>query len=322
MSPLPHRPMIPDDGTVVLIANPKSGASSRKQLRRSFYRYLLSEGFDVTLHMTESLADAGSRAAAAKNDPACRVVVVAGGDGTVREVAHGLEGSPKPLLIIPSGTENLLASELGFDEKISTLIQTFRQGHTRPLDLGTINGKCFTCITGFGFDGEVVDRVMHRREGHIDYFDYAGPLWHTFWCHRFKPLHVELDGRSLFSGRGMVFVGNVSRYAMGLQILRHADVGDGLLDICVFKCTRRPHLLKHAMMTIFKHHTRGHDVLYEQGKAITVSSPCRNTKMEVDGDPGPSLPVHIGIIPQAIRVMVPKDGRPAGIRTRLVRAIG
>lgn len=314
--------MKPEDGTITLIANPKSGASSHKRLRRSFQKYLVQEGYPVKLDMTESLIHACQLAQAAASDPDCQMVVAAGGDGTIREVVHGLVGSSKPLMIIPSGTENLLASELGMDEKLSTLIKTFQAGYTRPLDLGTINGKYFTCITGFGFDGEVVERVTHHRDGHIDYFDYAGPLWQTFWSHRFRPIQVELNGKLIFSGRGLAFVGNVSRYAIGLQILRDADVGDGLLDVCIFKCAHRPHLLKHALMTVLKRHTQGKDVIYQQGKEVKVTSPYKKTKSEVDGDPGPALPVEIGIIPQAIQVMTPKGIRPAGMRTRILRAIG
>ena len=60
------------------------------------------------------------------------MVVAVGGDGTIREVAHGLEGSNKPLLIIPGGTENLLANELGLEKSLATLTQTFEAGFTRP----------------------------------------------------------------------------------------------------------------------------------------------------------------------------------------------
>ncbi len=314
--------MEPSNGYIALIANPKSGASSGKRLCRSFYQYLQTEGFEVRHTTTTSLQNAYDSAVDAAQDDACQLLVVAGGDGTVREIAHGMQGVSKPLLLIPSGNENLLASELGYDEKLSTLVQTFQDGHTRPLDLCTINDKCFTCIMGFGFDAEVVSRVAKNRKGHIDNFDYADPLWSTFWSYKFKSLTVELDDETIFSGPGLVLVGNISRYGMGLHILRHADYSDGLLDVCIYKCASRLHLVKHLIMTVLKRHVKGNDVIYRQGKRVRVSSNYSKTKTEIDGDPGPPLPVEIGIQAQAINVMIPKDAKPAGIRTRIVRAIG
>ena len=314
--------MKPDDGYIAYIVNPKSGASSSKLTSRLFEKYLVKKGFEVRAGFTTSLDNACELATDAAVDYDCAMVVVVGGDGTVREVAHGLEGSDKPLLIVPCGTENLLANELGFDEKLKTIIRAFEAGCIRPLDLGSANGKCFTSIAGFGFDGEVVKRVSGQRDGHIDYFDYVWPIWRTFWTYEFAPMKVEVEGDEIFNGRGLVFVGNISRYAMGLQVLHYADFGDGLLDVCIYKCASRIRLLKHSVMTVLKQHATSSDVVYRQGKNFTVSSQISDIETEIDGDPGPDLPVQIKVIPQAVNVMVPEGARPAGIRTRIIRAIG
>jgi diacylglycerol kinase (ATP) len=226
------------------------------------------------------------------------------------------------LLVVPCGTENLLANELGFDEKIKTLIRTFEADYIRPLDLGSANGKCFTSIAGFGFDGQVVELVSGKRQGHIDYFDYIGPLWRTYWNYTFDTMKVEVDGQLIFDGPGLVFVGNISRYAVGLQILHYANYGDGLLDICIYKCASKIHLTKHSFLTILKHHADGRDVIYKQGKNVVVTSENPDIRTEIDGDPGPPLPVKIDIIPQAVNCIVPEGAKPAGIRTRIIRAIG
>jgi diacylglycerol kinase family enzyme len=96
---------------------------------------------------------------------------------------------------------------------------------------------------------------------------------------------------------------------MGLRILHGADFGDGLLDTCVLKCSDRLQLVKHSAMTALKQHGNGGDVIYRQGKEITVSSDAPGIKTEIDGDPGPPLPVHIKVIPHAVNVMVPKGPR-------------
>jgi diacylglycerol kinase (ATP) len=302
--------MKPDDGYIAYIVNPKSGATSSEAVGRRFEQYLVGRGFEVKLSLTTSLTDYD-----------CAMAVVVGGDGTVREVAHGLEGSDRPLLIVPSGTENLLANELGFDEKLKTVIRAFEGGYIRPLDLGSANGRCFTSIVGFGFDGCVVERVSWQRQGHIDYFDYFWPIWRAFWGYEFDPMKVQVDSEEIFEGRCLVFVGNISRYALGLEILAHADFGDGLLDVCIYKCASRLHLLKHSAMTVLKQHARCRGVIYRQGRKITVSSDSADIKTEIDGDPGPALPVEIEVIPHAVNCIVPEGAKPAGIRTRIIRAI-
>jgi diacylglycerol kinase (ATP) len=314
--------MKPEDGYIAYIVNPKSGATSSKLLGRRFQQYLFKKGFYVKVNLTTSLENARELAINVAIDYDCAMVVAVGGDGTVREVAHGLEGSNKPLLIVPQGTENLLANELGFDERLKTITSAFEAEYVRHLDLGRANGKCFTTIAGFGFDGQVVNRVNEQRKGNIDHFDYFWPIWRSFWNYKFNPMKVEIDGEEIFDGPCLVFVGNISRYAVGLQILRYADYGDGLLDVCIYKCASKVRLAKHSMMTILKQHTKAGDVIYRQGKNIIVSSSTKSVMTEIDGDPGPALPVHIELIPQAVNCIVPEKAEPAGIRTRIIRAIG
>jgi len=313
--------MNPKDGYIRYIVNPKSGASSSKRVVCQFKDYLADRGYDVRVAMTESLEHACELATAAAADPDCTLVVAAGGDGTIREVAHGLEGGGTPLLIAPCGTENLLANELGFDWRLETLIKAFEGGILRPLDLGTANGRCFASIAGFGFDAAVVDLVNQQRTGHITHFDYVQPLWRTFWSHAFDPMTVVVDGEEIFTGRGMVFVGNISRYAIGLQLLHYADFSDGLLDICIYECGGRIHLVKHSVLTVLKLHADCRDVIYRQGKSITVSSESPTVTAEIDGDPGPSLPIHIEVVPGAVQCLVPPNAKPAGMRTRIIRSL-
>lgn len=313
--------MKPDDGYICFIVNPKSGSSRRNVISRRFESYLVKRGFEVRLNLTKSLEHACELATDAAVDYDCALVVVVGGDGTVREVAHGLEGSDKPLLIIAGGTENLLSNELGFDVRAETIIKTFEAGHIRSLDLGSANEKCFTSIVGFGFDGEVVKRVSSERKGYITHMDYSWPIWRTFWNYKFKAMKVEVNGQEIFEGRGLVFVGNISRYAVGLEILHDADYSDGLLDVCIYRCASKIRLVKHSLMTILKTHSKRSDVIYRQGKDIVVSSQSLDIVTEIDGDPGPALPVRIKVIPQAVNVMVPEGAKPAGMRTRILRAL-
>lgn len=312
----------PDDGYIACIINPKAGAGSRKVIVTKFISYLSANGFDVRTMFTGSLNDAFDFAKNFAETKDCAMVVAVGGDGLVREVTGGLKCSDKPLLIIPAGTENLFANELGFDEKFDTIAGAFENGLIKSLDLGCVNGKSFTSIAGIGFDARIVERVHALRQGHIDYLDYLGPAWRTFWDYKFDEVKVVVDGKTFFEGPGAVFVGNISRYALGLQLLHFADFSDGLLDVCVYKCSSRFRLLNQFFMTLIKQHFRRQDVISMQGKRVTITSLLSDVPVEIDGDPGPALPLDIEIIPNALKVVVPKGAKPAGIRARFLRFLG
>lgn len=314
--------MKPQDGYIHYIVNPKSGASGSKRLVSQLRDYLIEKGFDVRVQFTQSLQHACQLATQGATDDRCGLVAGAGGDGTLREILHGLVGSGKLFLPIPCGTENLLANELGFDLHVGTLINAFEGGCIKPLDMGMINGRCFTSIAGFGFDGSVVERISKTRTGHINHLTYFWPIWRTFWEYTFPRVAVVADGKEVFRDRGLVFVGNIAHYAIGLGICKNADYGDGLLDLCIFRCHDQAHLLAFALKTTLKTHLKSRNTIYLKAKSIQVSGLDKPVFCEIDGDPGPEMPADIKVLEQAIRVLVPPGAKPAGIRTRLRRIIG
>jgi diacylglycerol kinase (ATP) len=313
--------MKPSDGYVAYIVNPKSGARDEKKIVGRFEEYLCAKGFTIRKSLSKSMSDVCELATKAATDEDCGVVVVAGGDGTVREAANGLEGSGKRLMILPCGTENLLANELGLEAEVDWLIKVFEHGDERMMDLGSANGRCFTSVTGFGFDGDIVKRVSDRRKGNIKHLDYFQPILQTFREHEFPVLKVVVDGDEVFNEAGLLFVGNISRYAIGLQILHNADYGDGLLDVCIYKCASRLRLIKHSALTALKLHADNEDVIYRQCKSVYISSPNENVRTVIDGDPGPGLPMKIEVIPQAVKLLVPQGGIVAGIRTKFKKML-
>ncbi len=314
--------MKPDDGYVRYIINPKAGATSAKTTGRKFKEYLIKQGFEVRAAFTSSLEHACELANDAAVDFNCAMVVVVGGDGTVREVMQGLEGSDKLLLIIAGGTENLLSNELGFDGTLNTIIDTFKNGQVKSFDLGNFNGSCFTSIAGFGFDGEIVDLVSSSRKGNITYGNYIWPIWRTFWEHKFPQMKIKVDDSEIFQGQAVVFVGNISRYALGIGILKNADYSDGLLDVCVFKCNSKARFVNLSIRTFLGQHTNNKNVIYTQGKNISITSDMpEKIKTQIDGDPGPSLPVEIKVMPQAVNVLVPPNAKPVGVINRIIRSI-
>jgi YegS/Rv2252/BmrU family lipid kinase len=310
-----------EKGYVCLIVNPNSGLREEKRLVNKFKSYLYDQGIDERTFLTESLEHACELATDASADDNCRLVVAAGGDGTVREVAHGLAGSDKAMIVVPGGTENLLANELGMGRSVKSIINAFEKGEVVELDLGRINGRLFTCVAGFGWDGDVIKKVSSRRKGNMSHLNYFWPIWETFWEHKFPVIRVEADGEEVFNDKGLVFVGNISRYAIGLGVCRDAKFDDGLLDICAMRCASKWKLVKLSLMVIFKKHPESKDVVYRKAGRVAVSSEAE-VNSEIDGDPGPGLPIGIDLMPKAVKVLVPAGSHPTGLRRRIWRLFG
>ncbi len=289
------------------IVNPKSGSNVDINCVRQLRDYLRGRNHRAVLELTRSLEHAGELAHNAAMAGA-KMVVVAGGDGTVRTVADALAETQIPILIIPCGTENLMAGELRLDGSWKTTINAFESGLIRQLDLGQANDRHFMAIVGVGFDAEVVRRVHNLRSGHISHRSYIWPICRTFWEHKFPHLQVVADGESLCDEPALLFVSNISRYAVGLGISPDADVSDGLLDLCIYKCDSKLTLLSHSLRTIVGTSDKSRSVIRRQCRKISIRPGKRNktdTPVQIDGDPGPSLPLEIEVIPAAAQVIVP-----------------
>ncbi len=205
--------------------------------------------------------------------------------------------------MIPCGNENLLAGELGFDSGFSSLAEVFENGSVRRMDLGRVNDEFFTSIVGVGFDADVIERVSRNRRGHIRNANYIWPILKTIWMHNFPRLRVEVDGEVVFEGRSMAFVGNISRYAAGMSVTKHCKFDDGLLDVCIYRTPNRQLFIKHAVNTLMGQHLRSTDVIYKQGRDVRISSLDNNVRTEIDGDPGPSLPLEISVMEHSLNIL-------------------
>ncbi len=295
--------------TVHLIVNPVSGAGApARRMLSEFCERLSSLGFHVSVHRTAGPGDAAVLARQCCERP-CRVLVVAGGDGTVREAASGMPRAGVPMLVLPAGTENILAKYLGMTGKAEWLCEVLRANKQSTFDVATMNGRPFLLMAGVGFDADVVRRLAACRTGPITRLDYFGPIWRAFWGFRHPALRVETDGEFLTEGRGPAYVGIVPRYAVGLRILDRAVPNDGLLDVCVLRCSGRLSLLRHAMRILLRRHTRSSEVTYRQARRVRITS---NEPMgiQLDGDWAGFGPAEFGIRQNAIRFLVPPGWTP------------
>jgi len=160
-----------------------------------------------------------------------RLVVAAGGDGTVRACAHALAGTGVPLAIVPRGTANLAARALGIPSRLDAALAAGFGGRDRQVDLAEAEGMLFAAMAGIGLDAAVVDGTPDLLKRHFGWLAYAaGGVTRLAGHHRM--FTVRLDGGPPLTRRARsVVVGNAGLLPGGFALLPDARLDDGLLDI-------------------------------------------------------------------------------------------
>jgi YegS/Rv2252/BmrU family lipid kinase len=159
------------------------------------------------------------------------LLFVWGGDGMVQQCADALVGSDATIAIIPAGTANLLAHNLGIPHDLTEAVHIGFHGQRRRLDLGRINGEHFAVLAGVGFDADMIrdaDRRLKTRFGRLAY------LWTGLRNIGVDPTHlkIKIDGTTWFDGDATcVLMGNVGTILGGVQVFDDASPDDGWLDI-------------------------------------------------------------------------------------------
>ena len=289
--------------SILVIINPISGYSRSRELPLILHRRLTWEGFQIRVHLTTGPRDAYEYTRSQVRD--FDLVLVAGGDGTVRDVVAAAAPQGVPVTILPTGTENLFAKEMGIRPDLDRIVDTVRGGRVVTLDMGVVNGSPFLMLSGIGFDAQVLLHLNQFRRGNITHLTYFWPIWRTFWEYDFPAVTVEADGQKILDDTAaLVFVSNIRRYAVNLRICDRARFDDGLLDVCIYKCRHQVPLLMHAWRTLFRRHLARGDVIYHQARSIRVTS-RHALPYETDGDPGGYLPAEYEILPSAVKVLLP-----------------
>ncbi len=231
-------------------------------------------------------------------------IVAAGGDGTVNGVVNGIAGTNVRLGVLPVGTMNVFAFELGIPSQVEAAWAIIQAGHTRPIDLCMANQCHFVQLAGVGFDAEVVAQTT--RESKLQF----GPLSYVFSAAHVAgrstpPLQIQTDhGRH--EGR-FVLVGNGRFYGGPLQFFQDARLDDGKLDLLIFKNSGHLDIARYFGSALAGWHTLQEDVEYVQTTSATVASdpPVR---FEVDGELSGLSPVQFQISKSPLQVLSPSTG--------------
>ena len=257
---------------------------------------------DAEFRATERTGDA-QRLARAAVASGFDQVVAAGGDGTIHEVANGLAGSDVALGLLPMGTMNVFANELGLPANdLERCWNVIRAERTRLIDLPRANGKHFVQLAGVGLDAQVVQETslkLKRNFGPLSYLISAAQIA----TRRPPRLLIESEDAQTEEG-SFVLVGNGRLYGGPFPFFKHAANDDGLLDVLVFKQIGYLDLLKYLQNVIFTSDITTREVEYFQTRALRVSS-RDEVPLELDGELSGGCPVEFSLEPRQLRVLAP-----------------
>jgi YegS/Rv2252/BmrU family lipid kinase len=235
-------------------------------------------------------------------------LAVYGGDGTLREAISGLIGSDIPLLILPGGSANAMATELGIPGDLREACMLLKQWpqEIKTIDVGQFDKGYFIVGISLGFEADVVKGADRQTKNKIGIFAYLLSAAAALKITKQATYHLKIDAQE-HKVKGLIcFIANTGNLRFSnVSFDKHIDVSDGLLDVVVVRKANLS-LLKLIVVTLLKRERPDNLELVEhwQGKEIGVSSNPPQT-VQCDGEILEKIPLHIKVIPEAIKVLVP-----------------
>ena len=291
--------------TAAIVVNPISGSASRRRALAEFCDTLRAGGMEARIRETSAPGDG---AAIAKEEAArgTHVVVAAGGDGTVNDVARGLteHGPDAPALaILPRGTSNLVARDLGLPFRPRDNARVVLEGAPSRMDVGMANGRLFVACVGVGFDAHVVRRLAKARRGHISFATWIVPIAKSVAEYEFRPLRVTATDGASAEGVFAMFL-NTRPYAAWFTPAPAARRDDGILDAVVLARRGALDVPRWAWKAWRGTLASDHSATFLRAASYRIEAQ-HPLPAQIDGDVGGETPVDILVRPAALRVLTP-----------------
>ncbi len=298
-------------GALLLIVNPTAGRR-RRGLAEAVAARVRAAGWTVDVVQTQAAGDA-RRLAETCDARRYPVIAVAGGDGTINEVINGLAGrsDETPAVgIVPLGTANVLAHELGLGFSAAAVARTVTAGRALSVQPGeAVNGtetRCFSLMAGAGFDAKVVAGVsapLKRRLGRAAY------VWRSLIeAQRYRPVRYQVEIDGVCHEASSVIVTRSRHYAGPYVVAPGAALGKPLLHACLFERWGRSHAFRYGLALLLGRLPRiaGYRVVAGRTVRVSVLSDAgerREQPVQIDGDNALTLPVSIGLSGGSVRLL-------------------
>ena len=288
---------------LLLIHNPTAGLF-RRRLRRAV-AVLAGRNAVVDVRRTCCSGDAWRMAREAPAD--LSAILVAGGDGTVNEVVNGLMERPRPrppLGLLPSGTANVLARELGLPLRPDRAAEALADAKPRTIHLGRVNGRYFTAMAGVGLDARIVAGLSPVLKRYLGRAGYAIETLHQMLFHSPPSMTVFADGTAFHAHS--IIAANARYYGGGIKVAPQARATRDGLELCVFEGQGPWTTFRQTASAILGRHLRRADIKLVSAQTIRIDGPD-GAPIQADGELVGRLPATIESVGACIEVLVPPD---------------
>ncbi|MBI1779320.1 MAG: YegS/Rv2252/BmrU family lipid kinase [Proteobacteria bacterium] len=282
---------------LLMIHNPTAGRRRRRYLA-AVLDALACEGCTTTVMATERRGDAERMAREAERVDA---VVVAGGDGTVAEAANGLVGSAVPLAVVPLGTANVLAHEIGLPMAPASLARAIARGPCRSVHAGEANGRRFMMMAGAGFDAGVVEQVKPGVKRWLGKGAYVLASVTRVLAYREERFRLDLDGSEHEAASVIVAKGHF--YAGRFVVAPMASLDEPIFQVALFEHPGRlPAMAAMAAMAAGRLDCLpGFRILAARSVMIEGDA---GAPIQADGDIVARVPARLAIAREPVRLVV------------------
>ena len=215
-----------------IVVNPTK-VDDDEAFRKSVRRAMDDRGWEEPLWLETTAEDPGQGQAKSAVSAGVDLVLACGGDGTVTACAEGVTGSGVPLAIIPMGTGNLLARNVGLPMGLDEALAVALGGVQQPIDAGRVNGTLFVVMAGLGLDARMLSDTSDQLKKRLGWIAYAISAARHLGD---RPMRVTVSadgGRRRRMRANALIVGNVGWLRGGLPLLPDARPDDGMLDAVV-----------------------------------------------------------------------------------------
>jgi YegS/Rv2252/BmrU family lipid kinase len=235
-------------------------------------------------------------------------VIVAGGDGTINEVIQALAGTTVALGVLPVGTVNVWAREIGLPAHPVAAAKALADGTYRSVDLGRAGDRYFLLMAGTGFDGAVtglVEAGLKRAMGRWAYVVTAARLALRYGG---AAATLEMDRGIVRCRLLLAVVGNTRLYAGRLTLTASAVADDGFLDVVVFPGRRLWQAVPRLLVMLVCRAPVGPQALYYRTRRLRITAD-EPLPVQADGDYIGTTPMDFAVVRSALRVIVPRGAR-------------
>lgn len=290
---------------ILFIVNPVSGTRSRRRHVLPTIESFIKKGSSRSrISITEHSGHARVLAMAARGE-GFQLLVAAGGDGTINEVATAARATNLPLAIIPCGSGDGLARHLGIPRRIEDALALITSGREMAIDAGSANGKLFVNVMGIGFDAELARRFNALQRRGLAAYAWTGTIGYL----RYRPdtYHLANGSHHASTRAMMIAVANASQYGNNAFIAPSASVNDGKLDLVCLPPTPLHRLPSTAIGVFGKSLEKLSKVIHWQGDHFTIQRSAPGI-IHTDGEVHATVAdVTVQVLPKAIRVIVPQE---------------